>query len=206
VTTPTDPLVTPTELSQWTGGKILTADPRSTALIAGATAAIRRLCGWYVAPSIEATFTLDGPGGDLIVLPTLHLTAVTSVTQLGVALTEYDQATHEGDYEWSANGEIRLASRPMPSVEPWRRQWTERYRAITVEATHGYAIADVPDVAQIIMQVCASAMSSPMGATTERAGLLSVTWATTAPGVAGGLALLERDLAILNLYRLPKGA
>lgn len=187
---PASPPVTPAQVAQYTQGKVSASDPRLPGLIDGATAAVRRYCGWHIAPVMTETITLDGPGGHVLTLPTLHLTALPSVIENGVTLTEYTSASPDGTFEWSPLGTVRRTC----------GRWTDRYRSIAVTMTHGYE--DAPDVAQIIMQVVTAALSSPMGATREQAGALSVSWATTAPGVSGGLSLLQRDLDVLNLYRL----
>ena len=109
-----------------------------------------------------------------------------------MALTAYDPATGVGDFEWSANGELRRAG----------GSWPTSWRSVAVEFTHGFESA--PDVEQVVLQVVAHALSSPMGATREQAGGLSVSWATTAPGVSGGMALLARDREVLDLYRLAR--
>lgn len=183
-------IVTPDQVSQYTQGKVSASDPRLPALIDGATAAVRRYCGWHIAPAYTETLVVDGPGGHVLTLPTLHVTALGPVVESGTTLVEYTGAEASGVYEWSALGNVRRTC----------GRWTDHYRAISVTMTHGYESA--PDVAQIIMQVVAQALSSPMGATREQAGQLSVSWATTAPGVSGGLSLLQRDLDVLNLYRL----
>lgn len=187
---PTPALVTPSQLAAYTQGKVLATDPRVAGLLDGATAAVRRYCGWHIAPSITQTLTLDGPGGPVLTLPTMHLTAVASVTEDSTALAIYDHLEHTGDYEWSELGSVRRRG----------ALWTETYRGVVAEITHGFD--DAPDLAQIIMQVVSAALASPMGATRESAGSFSVSWASTAPGVAGGLSLLERDLAVLSTYRL----
>lgn len=177
------PLVVPADVEEYTQGKVSASDPRLEALIAGATAAVRGYCGWHIAPSLTETVTLDGPGGDVLTLPTMHLTDLAAVTEAGTVL---DVAT----VEWSELGSVRKES----------GCWTERYRGVVVTMTHGHDAA--PDVAQIIIQAVIPALSSPMAATSERAGTFAVTWATTAPGVAGGLSLLQRDRDILDTYRL----
>lgn len=182
-------LLTPEAFSAGTGGKILPSDPRVGPLIKGATAAIRRYCRWHVSPAMDDTATLDGPGGSLLVLPTLHVVAITSITER-TALLEDDV-----DYEWSHLGDVRRLG---------CRNWTDRFRSIAIDYRHGFANAD--DLKLIIQQVVANAIASPMGATREQAGQLSVSWSTTAPGVSGGLSLLERDLAILNSYKLAGGS
>lgn len=178
-----EPLVYPDDISTYTKGAVSSSDPRLPGLIDGATAAIRRYCGWHIAPPLTETVTVDGPGGDVLTLPTLNLTDLAAMTEDGTAL---DAAT----LEWSALGSVRKPA----------GYWTARYRGITATMTHGYDSA--PDVAQIVIQVITAALSSPMGATTESAGSFSVKWATTAPGTSGGLSLLRRDLDVLDAYKL----
>lgn len=185
-TTDEEELVTPEQFSAWTGGRIPADDPRVQDLLMGASAAVRRYCGWHIAPPRTETVTLDGNGGRVIALNTLHMTDVTEVKANGVVVPS-------DSYDWSALGNIELRG----------GQWPRRYRAIEVTLTHGYDEAD--DVAQIIKQVCAAAISSPMGATREQAGQVSVSWAMTAPNTAGGLSLLRRDLDVLDLYRINVG-
>lgn len=178
-------LVTPEQLSAATQGKVLATDPRVQPLLDGATAAIRRWCGWHIAPPMsDEVITKDGPGTSVLQLPTLHMTALTALVEDGVIL---DVAT----IEKSALGNLR---------KPYRVPWTDTYGGIVATITHGYD--DAPDVAQIIIQVCANALASPMGATREQAIGFAASWSSTAPGVAGGMSLLKRDLEILATYRL----
>ncbi len=182
-----DSLLTADEFSAGTNGKISASDPRVQPLLDGASAAIRRYCGWHITPVLTETITLDGPGGSILMLPTLNLISVVSFTERGTA-------ANVSELEWSAKGMVRRR----------HSRWTTRFRGLTVEMEHGYE--DAPDVKAIVQQVVANAISSPMGATREQAGQVSISWATTAPGVSGGLSLLERDYAVLDLYRLPKAA
>lgn len=177
------PFITPQALSDYTQGKVLATDPRVPGLLEGASAAVRRLCGWHIYPVVTETVRLDGPGGRELALPTLNLTALGAVVERDVTV---DATT----LEWSRLGNVRRTA----------GCWSESYGALSVTMTHGFE--DVPDVEQIVAQVVAAALSSPMGATREQAGSLAVTWATTAPGVSGGLSLLERDLAILATYKI----
>ena len=179
-------LVTPGEFSTWTGGRIAEDDPRVQALLDGATHAIRQYCGWHIAGTELDTMILDAEGGRVLTLPTLHVTNVQEVKVCGEVL---DVAA----YDWSRLGNIELRA----------GQWPDRYRSVEVTLEHGFPAA--PDVAQIIKQVCASAISSPMGATREQSGAVSISWATTAPNVAGGLSLLQRDLDVLATYRIQGG-
>ena len=98
---------------------------------AAALAAARRYCGWCVTPPETVTLTIDGSGGPVLSLPTLYLTAVTAVTEDGVAL-DVD------DLRVSKRGQIRKRS------GAW---WTSAYAAVEVTFTHGYTSAPDFDVA-----------------------------------------------------------
>lgn len=179
---------TPAELSVYTKGLISPTDERSQLLLDGATQAIQRLAGWNIAPPEDVTVTLDG--GGTLYLPSLKVNAITSLTVRG-------KTVPVTDLEWSRRtGNVRfIGGYGFPEV----------WGGIVITFNSGYA--EVPaDLKNIVMQVSSVALSSPTGATREQAGQVSVAWATTAPGVSGGLSLLARDLAIVNSYRIPKEA
>lgn len=85
---------------------------------AAACAAVRAYCGWHIAPSVTEDVTVDGSGGNIQLLPTLHLTALTSITNDGTAVT---------DPEWSEAGMVR-------------GNWTQKLRGVTANMTHGFAV------------------------------------------------------------------
>lgn len=89
-----------------------------------ALAAARRYCGWHVTPVTTQTFTVDGPGGPLLILPTLNLTEVTEVIEDGAPVSDID---------WSAAGMLRKRS---------GYSWTNRYRGIVATVMHGYESAE----------------------------------------------------------------
>lgn len=182
-------LLTSAEFSAASYGKIRPDDPRLPILLEGASAAVRSYCGWHVTPVITEKLLLDGGTGRVLTLPSLHVLDITGVTVLGEAL----DADALADLEWSERGSVRAGATGVHT-------WPERWRSIEVELLHGYASA--PDLVSVVQQVVANAISSPLGATREQAGALSVMWSTTAPGVSGGLSLLRRDLDILDRYAL----
>lgn len=186
---------TPQELSTYSNGLISPTDERSQPLLDGATKAIQRLAGWNIAPAEDLTLTLDG-GGAVLYLPSLQVNSITSVTVDGAVVTPEN-------FEWSrVTGNVRR--KPTRRSEPaW--PWPEVWGGIVVVFNSGYA--DIPeDLKAIVLQVVSLAMSSPTGATREQAGQVAMSWGTTAPGVAGGLSLLQRDLDLIASYRIPREA
>lgn len=177
----------PDELSAYTAGLIAANDPRAQVILDGATQAIKNYCGWNIAPPETITLYLDG-GSSVIYLPTLKLNSVESITVDGTVLA----AT---DYEWSrVTGNIR---------SKLYAGFPDSWGGTVVVFNSGFATTPA-DLKQVVLQVSALALSSPTGATREQAGQVSMQWATTAPGVAGGLSLLERDLAVIDQYRIAK--
>lgn len=187
-----DPLATPDLLADYTKGAVPVTDPRAERILAAASLAVRRIAGWHIAPVIDETMTLDGPGGTLLELPTMRVVEIRALTERLPGRFQAKSWTPEQieALEWSAMGTIR------------RRDgaWTDRYRGITVELRHGYDQA--PDIAQVVCQVAAMALSSPTGAVSEQAGGVSVQYGTTVSGVAGGMTLMARDLAAIDPYRI----
>ncbi len=82
---------------------------------------VRDFCGWHVAPSRTETITLDGSGTNLLLLPSTHVTAISSISENGVALAA-------AYYSWSEDG----------VVEKLYGCWTRKRRAVQVSLTHGY--------------------------------------------------------------------
>lgn len=179
------PLVTAQEFAEWTGGKVAAEDPRVLPLLNGASAGIRRYCGWHLGPVLRETLTGDGPGGSLLLLPTGKLRAVLSASNAG-------QPVDAAAIDASESGMLELRS----------GSWSGRLGSVAVRLEHGYHLHELPDVAQIVKQVTANAIASPMGATREQAGTVSISWASTAPNVAGGLSLLQRDLEVLAPFKI----
>lgn len=72
-----------------------------------AQAAIRKHCGWHVAPSVTRTIRLDGHGGDSLLLPSKHVTALSSL--------KLDGVEHVQDARFSEAGSLVLVNAP-PSL------------------------------------------------------------------------------------------
>lgn len=97
--------------------------------------AVRRFCGWHVAPIIDETITLDGSGGTDVLVPSLRVVELVSVLNDGVNVT--------ASVDPSKAGILRLTS----------GRWTDRLGRVSVTLRHGYELDEVPEVAAIIAGV-----------------------------------------------------
>lgn len=150
---------------------------------AAALATVQGYCRWHVFPSEEETLVLDGPYSFVVMLPSLHVTAVSAVVEDGTTLVEGT------DYEWSEIGLLRrLGCNP----------WTGKLRGLSVTLTHGFDPEPV-DVAAVVERVAARS-SSDAGAVRQ---VGQVAYATTNQGVGVAGALTDFDKAQLAPYRIP---
>lgn len=176
-----DPIAFPSDLDDYQAG-----DPQT--LIDQATALVRSYCGWHVTPSITETVTLDASGMSTQMLPSLHVTAISSVTYDG-SLLGVD------DYEWRDIGVLRLKS-DGPVLSQVLR-WSVKSRNVAVTMTHGYANA--ADLAGVVLAAASRAQSSPGGGFVRQVGAV----AYQTPTGDGGGYFLESEKAILDRYKLP---
>lgn len=157
------------------------ANPVQQDLIA-AEAAVRAYCGWHIAPVITEDIVLDGSGTSSLFIKTLRLKNIVSAEASGTVL---DPET----LEWSEAGFLRT-----PGV------WPDRLRSVKLTIEHGFD--DAPDVAAIIRAVAARASASPGGVVREQLGGRAVSLSMVAPGVAGGIVLMEHERRPLDRYRV----
>lgn len=154
-------------------------DDQIEAVLASTSAAIRDYCGWHVAPKLQCTYTGEGEG-TLLILPAMGMSSVDSLEVAG-------DEVH--DYEWKANGLLRLVSSCFP----------KRWRSVVCTYTAGFSGASV---AQVVAQIASNALVGAAGVSSETAGGVSISYNRTADGVSGGVSLLPRDLEMLQTYRL----
>lgn len=98
----------------------LPGGPFSPEAVRAAGEIVRRMCGWHVAPSVTETILVDSPGGDVLWLPSRHVTDVATVRDM----TGSDPVDLTG-WRWSEAG---LLSGRFPAG----------FRAVEVTLTHGY--------------------------------------------------------------------
>jgi hypothetical protein len=146
---------------------------------AAACEAVRGYCGWHIAPSVVEKITVDGPGGSLLLLPTLRLTDLTEVTSDGRPVTAP---------EWSEAGMVRGS-------------WSSRFRGITATITHGYDECPA-EVLEIVRDLAKS--GGRVGVSSQSSGPHGVVYGmTTASSQAGAVGLSKLQQAALDRYRIP---
>lgn len=146
-----------------------------------ASAAVRSYCGWHIAPTTTQMLTLDGSGSSTLILPTLYLTAVTDVTNDGVAVD---------DVEWSQAGFARLY------------RWSCRLRGVTATITHGYdqCPAEVAAVVVALARQDGSA-AAMQGVKSRQVGPLA--WQYADDQIGGVLGVSGAMREVLDRYKLP---
>jgi hypothetical protein len=171
------------------------APPVAPAPTDQAVAAVRSYCGWHIAPSRTETLTLDGPGGNVLCLPSLHVTDVLSVTEDENLL---DPAL---DYNWSEAGVLRRSWATGYWSGYSGSWWSCAMRGIRVELTHGYDEWPV-ELAGIIQAVADRISDNPTGLEQQTVGPFTEKYATSGTGGAG-TAFAGADEAVLTRYKLP---
>lgn len=116
--------------------------------------AVRDYCGWHIAPSRTQTVTLRGTASPNLMLPSLYVTAVTSVTVDGAPQVE------GVDYDVHREGYL--------SRRGWG-WWTGE--SIVVVFTHGYDGAAVPpSVTAAVQALAQNAIGNPAALTRKTVG------------------------------------
>jgi len=136
--------------------------------------AARAYCGWHIAPSITDTYTLDGPGSSILMLPSLKVTAVSSVTNDGTAVT---------DPEWSEAGMVRGC-------------WSCKFRGVVVEMTHGYDVCP-PEILGVLQEAASRGVG---GSAVSQVGQVRMGGVSGVPGAA---SFMLDQKAVLDRYALP---
>ena len=176
-----DSFAKPEDMEARTEGIIPKSRPFLDEALAAASLAIRNHCGWHIAPVVEQVQYAGGR--DSVFLPTRRLTELVSVVNDGTVLDagalDFDEDT----------GQV------------FGPRWSTRRRGLVITYRHG--LDEVPSFIQdLTLQVAARALGSPLGVVREQSLASSITWATTAAGVAGGTVLMEHEQEALAAYRV----
>lgn len=153
-----------------------------------AQAAIRRYCGWHVAPSVTRTIRLDGHGGDSLLLPSKHVTALSSL--------KLDGVEHVQDARFSEAGSLVLVNGVTFPDLPG---------SVEATITDGWDLEDVPEVQMILLDIASRVMQVPGTVSSQSTNGSSVTYRSGSDGGVPNVALFDSEKRTLQPYRLSWG-
>lgn len=150
-----------------------------------AQAAVRRYCGWHVAPSMEVSGTVDSTGSRILRLPLMGLSELHELGAYGADVLS--------GARWTDDGLVELPLAVPAGVA-----------AISYRATAGYDVDEVPDLRTVIVQVARRAANAPAGSVRSQ----SVNGASVSYGFTGDgaplVSLLDSERDVLAPFRLPR--
>lgn len=176
------PLVSPFEISQASGGRIASTDPRLPGVCAAVSAVIRDFCGWHIAPSLACELDTQ-VDTRVIVLPAKLVTSVDRVS------TDDEDVA----FQSKRSGLIKVGRHPQN-----RGQW----EAYHVEYQAGIDDLAATPIGQVATQVALNNLVATPGVRGESVGQVSLSYNMLSDGVAGGVQLLARDREQLKPYRI----
>lgn len=182
------PLLTPSEFAAYTKNRYDAADLNVISTLSAVSDAVRAHCQWHITPELSCEWIGDGGESRLLRLPALEINGVDHVYERDIELTD-------GGYEWREDGLLRRLNFTV---------WAKGWRAIRVDYQAGYPAIMVSQLKQVCAQIAASNLAATPGVNREQAGQIAVTFNQTAPGVSGGITLLDRDKALLAPYVLTR--
>jgi hypothetical protein len=169
-------------VESYTRGRLRSDDAETTRQVTAALAAAKNYCGWHVTPVLTGqSVTLDGTGSNLLVLPTLNMTALTQVNEDGITL-------NLADLNWSPRGLI---------VKKSGYWWSSMFGSITVTFSHGYATA--ADFEDALLSSVDRGAFSP-----ERIARSVGPFQYTEPSNTDAELFTDAERSILDLYALGK--
>lgn len=159
------PLVSESDFETMTNGAYSNELLVNTAL-AAASAAVRNVCGWHVAPSAECVAKVTA-SGNLAKLPAGYVSAVESVrTRDG---SELDIP------EWRHDGLMR--SKDFPQT----------WDGLEVAYTAGYDFEAIPDISYAVVGIAEGVLSLPKGVASESADGVAITYLSQAQSIAASM-------------------
>jgi hypothetical protein len=175
------PELTTLDVELYTRGRLAEADANTARQLASALSLARRYCGWHVTPvKTDSLVTIDGPGGQLLVLPTLRLIQLAGLTE--------DGNTVDADtISASARGLLRKKDGSC---------WTDQLGGIDVSMVHGFA--DAPEWQSAVLSYIDRTSLAIGGGGREVVGPFQFTEAATAEGSP----FTSAEKMLLDLYKL----
>jgi hypothetical protein len=149
------PFATPNDYATTYGATL----PRTEIDLFAASGVIRQFCGWQVWPQTSDVWTVDGPGTDVLMLPTKNLVDLTAITERKPGPGQAAISLDVTQLEWSASGMVWRTV----NLDYWRNNWTTRARGIVASCTHGYL--EVPmEIVKLTLDLAHRSSLNPAGA------------------------------------------
>ena len=180
VSTSLAPLLSVDDFNDITNGAYFN-NPRIESALNAASQVIRNYCGWHISPSVECVAEPKG-GGITRRLPAAYVSAVSSVKENNIEITDYD---------WRDDGLIR---RRFPNV------WDQGWNVYKVTYTAGYDMAAVPDLAEAVAAITAGVLSVSAGVASESADGVSISYSASAASIAASLTSQQKNA--LEVYKV----
>lgn len=155
-----------------------------------AQAAVRRECGWHVAPIITEDLVLDGSGRRELLVPSTRIRRLVSVRNDSRDVTDEVRFSRRGGVLTLAGG------------------WSCDVGSIEITMEHGYELDEVPDVAALIVtltqRAAAAARNGPVAS--QAVGSANVKYLIGKDGGGLSVPLLQSEKDTLAFARLSWGA
>ena len=197
--------LTAQEFNNYTASKFAN-DTRITANIPSATAAIRNLCGWHIAPNLTCGMLYRVQdlrdafiGRDLLIQ--LPATFVTGVDKIVInAKWNEDAEDWDGDiitdpdrYDFGMGGGL---------LRVYDVGQCDRKAKIFVKYSAGFALTAIPAIKELTANRVTHAVANPYGVNSEAAGGVSVSYSGVWANGASSTALANDAREVLEPYRL----
>ena len=184
-------MITTADLASYTDDRLDADDAETQRLLDAGLATVRRHCGWHVTPEVTETVVLDGPGSDLLILPTLRLKEIGELIEEGIV-------ADLGTLSFSSRGLVRKQTGYGGGYYGYGVCWTGLFGGISVTMTHGFA--DAPDFDSAVLSfIDRSSLAGVSGGGREVIGPFSY---GAGSGPEAESAFTGAECAILDLYRL----
>lgn len=197
--TPLPDLITEAEFNALTSSRYA-GDTRLAPNIAAASNAIRNYCGWHIAPNLECEMVYNMRdlrdsfvGSDLLIqLPSVFVTGIKSIL-LDAHLEEGEwSGTVTTDYDLDQSGLLRI----------YDVGCFDRRAKIRIVFDSGLSADQISAVKELTANRVVHAVVSSNGITSEAAGGVSVTYASSWASDTSSSGLMDNNKEMLESYRV----
>lgn len=198
---PLPDFITPQDFAEFTNAKFGVNDNRITANIPAASEAIRKYCGWHVAPNLvcETVYNICDlrdafVGNDLVVqLPATFVTGVEKIL--------LDAKLNEGVYEGETADDFDLDT-SCGLLRIYDVGSRDRKSKIFIRYSAGYSLEQVHTIKELVSNLVTHALVNPYGVSSEAAGGVSVSYSAIWASAANSTTLTADSRELLDAYKV----